>query len=336
MAAIIGYAAMCEQFHPTDLVRWGQAAEANGFTALMVSDHFHPWTPSQGQSPFAWALLGALGQATGLRFGTGVTPPGWRYHPAIIAQAAATLQAMFPGRFYLGLGAGEALNEHIVGHYWPEAPTRLDMLAEAIEIIRKLFTGKTVKHRGTYFNLESARLYTMPEKPPPIYVATSGPINAERTGRTCDGIITVGAADDKLKMLLGRFEKGAREAGKDPSTMPRIIQLHVSWAETDEAAVEQAVREWPNGGMNFPKQDIRNPEDFEAIAQLVRPEHFEGRVFMSADLEAHREHIQHFINLGFTEVYVHNVGRNQQEFIEAYGRRVIPNLQQSAPTLQRR
>ena len=322
----VGYAVMCEQFGPNDLIRYSQAAEANGFDSLMVSDHFHPWTPQQGQSPFAWSLMGALGAVTKLRFGTGVTPPGYRYHPAILAQASATLEVMFPGRFYLGLGAGEALNEHITGQYWPEAVTRLEVLAESIELIKKLFTGKSVKYKGQYFNLESARLYTMPEKPPPIYVATSGPVNAERTGRTCDGIITVGAADEKIKMLLERFEKGARDAGKDPATMPRIIQLHVSWAESDEKALENAVKEWPNGGMNFPKQDIRNPEDFEAMARLVRPENFKGRVLTSADLGVHLEHIQHFIDLGFTEFYVHNVGRNQEEFIEAYGREVVPKL----------
>jgi coenzyme F420-dependent glucose-6-phosphate dehydrogenase len=323
---VIGYAAMCEQFHPSELVDYSRAAEDSGFTAVMVSDHFHPWVPSQGQSPFAWALLGALGQATNLRLGTGVTPPGYRYHPAILAQAAATLEAMYPGRFYLGLGAGEAVNEHIIGGYWPEAVTRLDVLAEAIEVIRKLFTGKVVKHKGTYFTLESARLYTMPETPPPIYVATSGPINAERTGRACDGLITVGAADDKIKMLIDRFEKGAKDAGKDPTTMPRIVQLHVSWAGSDDEAAAQAVKEWPNGGMNFPKQDIRNPEDFEAMAKLVRPDNFKGRVLMSSDLGVHREHIQHYADLGFTEIYVHNVGRNQREFIQAYGHEVIPQI----------
>ncbi len=324
---IIGYAAMCEQFHPNDIIKYSKQAEDNGFTGLMVSDHFHPWTPSQGQSAFVWSLLGALGATTNLRFGTGVTPPGYRYHPAILAQAAATLEAMFPGRFYLGLGAGEALNEHIVGNYWPEPVARLEILAEAIEVIRKLFSGKVVRHKGTYFTVESARLYTMPEAPPPIYVATSGPINAERTGRTCDGLITVGAADEKIKTLLDRFEKGAKEAGKDPSQMPRIIQLHVSWAESDQLAVDQAVKEWPNGGMNFPKQDIRNPEDFEAMAKMVRPENFKGRVLTSADLNVHREHIQHFVDLGFTELYIHNVGRNQEEFIGAYGREVIPQIE---------
>ena len=324
--AVLGYAAMFEQFHPTELLEYSKLAEENGFTSVMASDHFHPWVPQQGQSGFVWAWLGALGATTSLRFGTGVTPPGFRYHPAIVAQAAATLEAMYPGRFWLGLGAGEALNEHIVGDYWPEPPVRLDRLVESIEIIRALWTGKVTKYRGAYMRLESARLYTLPPAPPPMLVATAGPIMSERTGRLCDGIITVGAGDDKIKRLIGRFEKGAREAGKDPSTMPRMIQLHLSWAETHAEAEEQALREWPNGGMPFPKGDIRSPEDFEAMAKLVRPEHFRGRVLISPDLQEHRDHIQHFIDLGFTEVYLHNVGRNQAAFIEACGREIAPAL----------
>ncbi len=324
--AIVGYAASFEQFHPTDLLTWSQQAERAGFRAVMASDHFHPWVPSQGQSAFVWSWMGALGATTGLRFGTGVTPPGYRYHPAVLAQAAATLEAMFPGRFYLGLGAGAALNEHIVGVYWPEAPTRLERLMESIEIIKALFSGKKVKHRGTHFNVESARLYTLPEVPPPIYVATSGPIMAKRTGKFTDGLITVGAADEKLRMLVDRYEEGAREAGKDAAAMPRIIQVKVSYAESVEAATEAAVKEWPNGGMPFPKADIRDPEDFEAMAKIVRPENFKNRVLMSPDLEEHTAHLQHFVDLGFTEIYVHNVGRNQEEFVRVYGERVIPAL----------
>ena len=323
---VLGYAASFEQFHPTDLLRYCQKAEGAGFGAVMASDHFHPWVPSQGHSAFVWAWMGALGATTGLRFGTGVTPPGYRYHPAVIAQAATTLEAMFPGRFYLGLGAGEALNEHIVGEYWPEAPVRLERLMESIEIIQALFTGKVVKHRGNHFNVESAKLYTTPERPPPIYVATSGPIMAGRTGKHTDGIITVGAADEKLKMLMDRYEKGAREAGKDPAKMPRLLQVKVSYAGSVEAATEAAVEEWPNGGMNFPKADIRNPEDFEAMSKLVRPENFKNRVLMSPDLAEHSAHLQHFIDLGFGEIYVHNVGRNQEEFVEAYGKHVAPAL----------
>jgi coenzyme F420-dependent glucose-6-phosphate dehydrogenase len=324
---LLGYAAMFEQFTPTDLLRWSRQAEDVGFGGIMASDHFHPWVPQQGQAAFVWSWLGALGAQTNrVVFGTGVTAPGPRYHPAILAQASATLATMFPGRFYLGVGAGEALNEHITGEYWPEPPARLARLEEGVEIIRRLLSGKVTKYQGTHFRLESAKLYTLPDTPPPIYIASSGPINSERTGRIADGYITVGASDDKIRTLLARFEKGAREAGKDPSQMPRIIQLHLSWAESREAAVEQAVREWPNGGMAFPKGDIRNPEDFAAMAQVVRPENFEGRVFMSPDLDAHAAHLQHFIDLGFDQVYIHNVGRNQEAFVEAFGKRVLPQL----------
>jgi G6PDH family F420-dependent oxidoreductase len=322
----LGYAASFEQFHPTDLLNWSKQAEQNGFTAVMASDHFHPWVPSQGQSAFVWAWMGALGASTNLRFGTGVTPPGYRYHPAVLAQAADTLEAMFPGRFYLGLGAGEALNEHIVGEYWPEAPVRLERLAESIEIIQQLFSGKVVKFRGKHFNVESAKLYTRPENPPPIYIATSGPIQAKRTGRTVDGLIVVGAPDEKIRGLIGKFEEGAREAGKDPSKMPKLIQIKVSFAATQEEATAAAIKEWPNGGMAFPKADIRNPEDFEAMSKLVRAENYKNRVLLSPNLDDHVAQIQHYIDLGFDEVYVHNVNRNQADFIEAYGKHVIPAL----------
>ena len=323
----IGYAAMLEQFHPTELLDWCALAEKSGFSAgFMVSEHFHPWTPQQGQSAFAWAFMGALGTRTGLRFGTAVTCPGFRYHPAVIAHAAATLGAMYPGRFWLGLGAGEALNEHIVGGEWPEIGTRSAMMFESIEIINKLFSGNVVRHRGDHFKLESAKLYTRPETPVPVYVATAGPLNARKTGKFADGMITVGAADEKIDLLWGKFEEGAREAGKDPAGAPKLLQIHVSWAPTDEEATENAVREWPNGGMPFPKQAIKNPEDFAAMARMVKAEDFKNRVLISSDLEVHTGHIQHYVDMGFDEVYLHNVGRNQTEFIETFGREVLPNL----------
>ena len=292
----IGYAAMLEQFHPTDLLEWCPRAEAAGFSAgFMVSEHFHPWTPQQGNAAFAWSFMGALGERTTLPFGVAVTCPGFRYHPAVIAHAAATLGAMYPGRFWLGLGAGEALNEHVIGGEWPEIGVRSAMLFEAIEVIKLLFSGEVVKHDGEYFTLESAKLYTLPEKPVPIYVATAGPYNAKRTGRHADGMITVGAADEKIAMLWEKFAEGAVDEGKDPSAMPKLLQIHVSWAETHAEAEANAVREWPNGGMAFPKQDIRNPEDFANIAKLVRPEHFTNRVLISADLDEHAAHVQKFI-----------------------------------------
>jgi coenzyme F420-dependent glucose-6-phosphate dehydrogenase len=322
----IGYAAMLEQFHPTDLLDWCAQAEAAGFDAgFMVSEHFHPWTPQQGNAAFAWSFMGALGQRTSLRFGSAVTCPGFRYHPAVIAHAAATLGAMYPGRFWLGLGAGEALNEHVVGGTWPEIGVRSTMLFEAVEVISKLFSGNLVRHRGEHFTLEGARLYTRPEQPVPIYIATAGPVNARRTGRFADGMITVGAADDKIRMLWEKCDEGCREAGK-PTGTPKLLQIHVSWARTDEEAVDAAVREWPNGGMPFPKQDVRNPEDFAAMAKLVRPEDFRDRVLMTSDLARHIEHIQHYVDMGFHEIHLHNVGRNQAEFIEVFGKEVLPEL----------
>ena len=325
----IGYAAMLEQFHPTDLLEWCAQAEGAGFDAgFMVSEHFHPWTPQQGQSAFAWSFMGALGTATRLKFGTAVTCPGFRYHPAVVAHAAATLGAMFPGRFWLGLGAGEALNEHVIGGEWPEIGIRSSMMFESIEIIDKLFSGKVVKHKGEHFTLESAKLYTRPddEHRVPVYVATAGPVNAKKTGKFADGMITVGAADEKIGMLWGKFEEGAREVGKDPTGAPKLLQIHVSWAPTDQEAIDQAVLEWPNGGMSFPKQDIKNPEDFAAMAKMVRPEHFTNRVLMTSDLTAHTAHIQHYVDMGFDEVHLHNVGRNQAQFIEVFGKEVLPAL----------
>jgi G6PDH family F420-dependent oxidoreductase len=323
----IGYAAMLEQFHPTDLLDYCAAAEDAGFSAgFMVSEHFHPWTPQQGQSAFAWSFMGALGTRTTLPFGTGVACPGFRYHPAVIAHAAATLGAMFPNRFWLGLGAGEALNEHVIGGAWPEVGVRSAMMFEAIEIINKLFSGNVTRHRGEHFTLESAKLYTRPETPVPIYVATAGPVNAKRTGKFADGMITVGAADEKIGMLWDKFDEGAREAGKDPAGKPKILQIHLSWAPDADVAMDNALREWPNGGMAFPKQDIKNPEDFAAMAKLVRPEHFLNRCEVSSELSAQTENIQHYVDMGFDEIYLHNVGRNQFEFIEAFRREVLPNL----------
>lgn len=324
--AEIGYAAMLEQFHPTELVGFCEAAERCGFSGVMAADHVQPWVPQQGQAAFVWSFMTAAAERTRGDIGPGVTCPSFRQHPAIVAQAAATMATMYPERFWLGLGSGEALNEHVVAAYWPEVGERISRMFESVEIMRKLFSGKEVKHKGEFYRMETMRLWTMPETPPPIYVATAGPITAEKTGRFCDGIITVGAPEERIETVFQRFEKGAREQGKDPSTMPRILQLHLSWAETDEEAMKNAVTEWPNGGMKFPKQDIRSPSDFAQMAKLVRPEDFEGRMLISSDLEAHRREVQRFLDMGFTKVYLHNVGRNQVEWAEAFGSEVLPGL----------
>jgi len=192
--------------------------------------------------------------------------------------------------------------------------------------MRKLFSGRDVKHKGEYYRMETFRLWTMPERPPPIYVATAGPITAKKVGRFADGLITVGASDEKIETALAAFEEGCVEAGKDPTTLPRILQLHLSWAPTEEEATANALREWPNGGMRFPKQDIRSPHDLAQMARLVRPEDFEGRMLISADPEAHRHEIQRFLDMGFDKVYLHNVGRNQAEWIKVFGEQVLPKL----------
>jgi coenzyme F420-dependent glucose-6-phosphate dehydrogenase len=326
----VGYAAMLEQFHPTEIVELSAYAETKGFSGVMAADHFQPWVPQQGQAAFVWNVLSALGERTKGDLGPGVTAPTFRWHPAMVAQASATLAAMYPGRHWLGLGSGEALNEHITGQYWPEAPERINRMFEAIDVIKKLFSaslaGKDIKHAGPFFKLESTRLWTMPKVAPEILVATAGPVTAKRAGKTVDGLITVGAPLEKIDGLFARFDEGAREVGKDPSTMPKVLQLHMSWAATDEEAMRNAMVEWPNGGMKFPKADIRSPFEFEQIAKLVRPEDFEGRMIISADPDKHLQYIQKFVDLGFDRVYLHNVGRNQREWIDVFGAQVLPKL----------
>jgi coenzyme F420-dependent glucose-6-phosphate dehydrogenase len=326
--AKIGYAAMLEQFGPREVTEYSVKAEECGFTGVMAADHFQPWVPAQGNAAFVWNVMTAIAERTRGDVGPGVTCPSFRMHPAIVAQASATLAAMYPGRHWLGLGSGEALNEHILGQYWPETPERINRMFEAIEVIKKLFgsRGKDVKHEGKFYKLESTRLWTMPDEPPPIYIATAGPITAKKTGMYADGLITVGAPEEKIGMIFDRCREGAKEAGKDHSKFRFIGQLHLSWAPTDEEALKNAMVEWPNGGMKFPKQDIKSPLDFEQMAKLVRPEDFQGRMLISSDIEKHRQQIQKFLDLGFDQVYLHNVGRNQVEWIELFGREVLPKL----------
>ncbi len=324
--AKIGYAAMLEQFGPQEVVHYSKLAEAAGFTGVMAADHYQPWVPQQGQAAFVWNVLAALGERTQGDLGPGVTCPSFRMHPAIVAQASATLAAMYPGRHWLGLGSGEALNEHIVAGYWPETPERIARMFEAIEIIRKLFSGKDVKHEGRFFKLETTRLWTIPDEPPPILIATAGPITAKKTGAIANGLITVGAPEEKIEMIFAKCREGCIEAGNDPSKFRYILQLHLSWADTDEEALQNAIVEWPNGGMKFPKQDIRSPHDFAQMARLVRPEDFNGRMLISSDPEKHRAEIQKFLDMGFDQIYLHNVGRNQERWIEVFGRDVLPKL----------
>jgi alkanesulfonate monooxygenase SsuD/methylene tetrahydromethanopterin reductase-like flavin-dependent oxidoreductase (luciferase family) len=201
---------------------------------------------------------------------------------------------------------------------------------EAIDVIRKLFAasaaGRDTKHTGPYFKLESSRLWTMPETAPDILVATAGPVAAKRAGRTVEGLIIDGAPLEKIEGLFARFDEGAREVGKDPSRSSKVLRLHLSWATTGEEAMTNALTEWPNGGLRFPRSDIRSPYEFEQLARLVRPEDFEGRLLVSEDPDVHRANIQRYLDLGFDRIYLHNVGRNQREWMDVFGRDVLPKL----------
>lgn len=324
----IGYAAALDQFEPAEVLEYSAHAESRGFRGVMAADRFQPWVPKQGQAAFAWTVLGALGQVTRGDLGTGMTVPSFRWHPAMVAQASATLAALNPGRHWLGIGSGEAIDEHVTGTYWPETAERINRMFEAVEVIHKLFTaslaGRDVKHAGKNFTLESTRLWTMPPVAPPMLVATSGPVTAKRAGRTVDGIIVDGAPIDRIPALFSRFEEGARETGRGPGT--RVLRLHLSWASTDEEAMANAMREWPNGGLRFPRSDIRSPFEFEQLARLVRPKDFDGRMTVSADPDVHRAEIQRYLDLGFDRIYLHNVGRNQREWLDVFSSDVLPKL----------
>lgn len=216
----VGLAAALEQFSPQESIQLARLAEHHGFSGQMAADHFQPWVPAQGQASFVWTVLASLAENTQGDLGPGVTCPSFRFHPALIAQAAATLEATYPGRTWLGLGSGEALNEHVIAGYWPEAPERVRRMFKALEIIRKLFTGKDIKHAGESFKMHTSRLWTLPDTPPPIYVASAAPYTSRKTGELADGLITPAAAPDKLAEILSNFSDGARKAGKDPDAMP--------------------------------------------------------------------------------------------------------------------
>ncbi|MDO8337846.1 MAG: TIGR03557 family F420-dependent LLM class oxidoreductase [Microcella sp.] len=326
----IGYAAALEQFAPLEAIELAALAEQHGFAGTVATEGFQPWTPQQGQSSFVWNVVSALGARTSGALGVGPVSPTFRWHPAMVAQASATLAAMYPGRHWLALGSGEAMSDHIVGERWPEPAERIARMFEALSVIKKLFAaslaGRDTKHDGDFLRLETARLWTMPEVAPDILIQTAGPLTAKRAGRSADGLLIEAAPIDRIGMLFQRFEEGAREAGRDLATTTRVLRLHLSWAPTDEEAMANALAEWPNGGMRFAKSDIRSPFDLEQIARLVRPEDFAARVVVSADPDVHRANIQAHLDLGFDAVYIHNVGRNQREFVEVFGRDVLPAL----------
>jgi G6PDH family F420-dependent oxidoreductase len=313
----IGFFLSCEEYSPHELITQARQAEEAGFHGFWISDHFHPWTDTQGHSAFVWTVIGALSQVTTLPVATGVTCPTVRIHPAVIAQAAATAQVMLDGRFTLGVGSGEALNEHIFGDPWPEADERLEMLEEAVEVIRELWSGDNVSHRGRHYRVENARIYTLPETPPPILVSGFGPKSVDLAGRIGDGYCTTSPDAD----LIQRF----RLAGGGD----KVVQAgtKVAWA-ADEAQGRRAVhRIWPNESLPGElAQILPTPRHFEQASELVTEEMIGESVPCGPDVESHVAHLQEYADAGVDELYVQQVGGNHDAFFDAYANHVLPRF----------
>ena len=311
----IGYALSSEEHPPNDLVRFAKLAEDAGFTYGLISDHFHPWTSSQGESPFVWSTLGGIAQATErIRMGTGVTCPMIRMHPAIVAHAAATVGAMMPGRFFLGLGTGENLNEHVTGTRWPAGDERLEMLEEAIEVIRRLWQGGQQTHRGKHYTVEDATLYTLPDELPPIVVAAAKP-GAARLAARNDGFVGVSPEAELVQV----FEE-AGGAGK-----PRYGQVTCCWGESEEQAKELAYEIWPNAAITGElSQELPNPEHFEQAAQMVTPDDVAEKIPCGPDVDRIRESIDQYADAGYDHVYIHQIGPDEEAFIGMAEREILP------------
>jgi coenzyme F420-dependent glucose-6-phosphate dehydrogenase len=311
----IGYSLSSEEHAPRELVRNAIAAEEAGFSFALISDHFHPWTDRQGESPFVWSVIGAIAEATSrIRLGTGVTCPMIRIHPAVIAQAAATSALLLEDRFFLGVGTGENLNEHVLGDRWPSYEERAEMLEEAVAVMRRLWEGGLVSHRGLHYTVDRARLYSVPDEPPPVAIAASGPESAALAGRIGDALIST--APDRE--LIEEFEQ-AGGSGK-----PRYGQLTVCWAEAEDEAIDTAHEWWPNAALTGDLgQELPLPRNFRQATELVSPEQVAEAVVCGPDPERHRQAIDEFEDAGFDHVYVHQVGPDQDGFIRFYEREML-------------
>jgi coenzyme F420-dependent glucose-6-phosphate dehydrogenase len=320
--AAIGYALSTEEHAPDELVKDARLAEEAGFEFALISDHYHPWIDRQGESPFVWSVIGAIGNATErLRLGTGVTCPTIRIHPAVVAQAAATSAALMPGRFLLGVGSGENLNEHVVGERWPPVAVRLEMLEEAIEAIRELWTGELISHRGKHYTIENARLYTLPDAPPPLVVAAAGPNAAELAGRLGDGVVGVSPQVDVVEAF-----DAAGGGGK-----PRYGQVQVCWAEDEEEAKRTALEWFPNIALPGDlSQELPQPAQFEEASELLSEDDMAEIVACGPDPDRHLEMIGRFTEAGFDHVYVHQIGPDQEGFMDFYAREVLPRISTQA------
>jgi coenzyme F420-dependent glucose-6-phosphate dehydrogenase len=316
---LYAYHASHEQFPPSALVRYARLAEEAGFTAVSSAEHLQPWSARQGQSGFAWAWLGAAMQATALPFSV-VCAPGPRYHPLILAQAVATLAELFPGRFQVALGSGEALNERVTGEPWPPKPERHARLRECVDIMRALWAGETVTHEGRV-RVEGGRLYTRPAVPPRLFGAAVTAETARWVGGWADGLLTVGGAPEGVRQRLDAFAEGGG-AGK-----PVILQVALAYARDEAEARRGAYEQWRTNV--FPSDvlaELWTPAQFEAVARYVRAEDLEASVRISADPQRHLAWLQQDAALGVSQINLHNVHRGQEAFIDVFGARVLPGL----------
>jgi G6PDH family F420-dependent oxidoreductase len=310
-----GYFLSCEEYTPAELVEQAVAAERAGFEALWISDHLHPWNDEQGQSPMVWTMIGAIAEATSLPITTAVTCPIGRQSPLLVAQAAATCAVLNPG-FRLGVGTGEALNEHPTGEPWPSFEVRIEMLAEAVHLIRALWTGEVVHHRDTYFTVDGARIYTRPEKSPEIWMSGFGEKATREAARIADGYITTSPDRE----LLGLFREVS--GGK-----PAAAGVKVAYAETEDEGVEHAHRLWSNAGLPGElAQILPTPQHFEQASSLVTKESTRESITAGSDLEAHLATVREYVDAGFDEVYVANMGPHYLDMIDFYGNKVLPEL----------
>lgn len=315
MATRYGYFLASEEHDARELVRQAKMAEQAGFEALWISDHFHPWLNEQGQSTLVWSTIGAIAEATSLPVTTAVTCPTIRIHPAVIAQAAATSALLTEGRFTLGVGSGEALNEHILGDRWPSAEERLEMLEEAVEVIRKLFTGKLVSHRGRHYTVETARLYSMPPAPPPIYMSGFGEKAIRLAARVADGYMCVQPNADFVRLF--------REAGGGDK--PAQGGVKVCWGPDEAQARKTAHRLWRTDELpGEAAQVLQTPRHFAELAQLITEDDISAPC--GPDPARHIEAVQAYTGAGFDEVYVCQIGPEQEGFFEFYSAQVLPRL----------
>ena len=316
--SVIGYAFASEEHGPNELVNLAQQAERTGFKFGLVSDHYHPWISRQGHSPFVWSVLGGISQMTkNLAVGTGVTCPTMRIHPAVVAQAAATVATMMPGRFSLGVGSGENLNEHVLGDRWPLPDERLELLEEAVDVMRLLWRGGEQTHRGKHYTVDHARVYDLPHEPVEVYVAASQRNAAELAGRIGDGFISTTPDADLVKAFESNGGNGKQKLG----------MIHVAYDADAATGLKRAHELWPNTALKGPLgQELATPSDFEAAAEMVEPADLAESTPHGPDPAPYLDLIRRYEQAGFTHVFIHQIGDNQDEFAQFAARELMPNL----------